>query len=141
MKSSIYSLLILFTLCPFAYAEVSSNDPHSQFTNVSPRQLDQEIKAGTAIAVDANGEKTRESEGCVPTSLKIRYDENWKLDLSSLPKDKNKKLVFYCANTKCTAAPLAAIEAKKIGYKNLYVMGEGIQGWKKANLKTEAYNP
>ena len=46
-----------------------------------------------------------------------------------LPRDKKAKLVFYCANRLCLASRAAAEEACRRGYRNVYVMPEGIFGW------------
>ena len=46
-----------------------------------------------------------------------------------LPSDKNRKLVFYCLGTKCTASPSAADKAVALGYRNVYAFIEGLPGW------------
>jgi rhodanese-related sulfurtransferase len=88
---------------------------------------------------DANTEETRKKEGVIPgaTALKdvTSYDA-----AQVLPQDKNASLVFYCANTQCTASHSAAKHAVEAGYKNVSVMADGIQGWKKAGEKTQAFN-
>ena len=37
-----------------------------------------------------------------------------KYDLSQLPEDKAKDLIFYCSNTRCTASDAAAERAAKV---------------------------
>ena len=54
-------------------------------------------------------------------------------DLSELPADKSRELVFYCGGEACTAAPKAAARAKEAGYTAVKVMSAGITGWVKAN--------
>ncbi|PLY02272.1 MAG: hypothetical protein C0624_09055 [Desulfuromonas sp.] len=56
---------------------------------------------------------------------------------ASLPADKNRKMVFYCLGTKCTASPLAADMAVELGYKNVYAFIEGLPGWIKAGYSTK----
>jgi rhodanese-related sulfurtransferase len=88
---------------------------------------------------DANTEETRKTEGVIPGATKLQdvtsYDAG-----QVLPKDKNANLIFYCANTQCTASHSAAKRAVEAGYKNVSVLADGIQGWKKAGEKTEAFN-
>ena len=81
--------------------------------------------------LDANNEKTRKDSGYIPgATLLPSYD---KYDVkATLPDDKNAKLVFYCANTKCMASHAAAERALENGYKDVSVMADGIQGWAKA---------
>ncbi len=47
-----------------------------------------------------------------------------------LPKDKkNAYLVFYCVNKLCNVSTETAFAALKLGYYNVYIMPDGIQGW------------
>jgi len=55
---------------------------------------------------------------------------------SGLPADKNRKLVFYCLGTKCTASPNAADKAVALGYRNVYAFIEGLPGWIKEGYPT-----
>ncbi len=99
-----------------------------EFTNVSPGELEGLMKAGDAIAIDANGATVRTKHGTVPDAVLLsdykQYDPT-----SELPADRDKKLVFYCANTMCGAAPAAAQKAQAAGYDDVAVMTEGIMGW------------
>lgn len=97
---------------------------------VTVDQLDAEIAAKTAQAVDANGEATRRKMGVIPGAIMLPDAENW--SPSDLPSDKDKPLVFYCANTHCDASHEAAGKAISAGYKNVKVLPEGIAGWVKA---------
>jgi rhodanese-related sulfurtransferase len=51
---------------------------------------------------------------------------------TTLPADKNTKLVFYCGGTFCSAAPKAAKMAIAQGYKNVMVFHGGWAEWSKA---------
>ncbi len=46
-----------------------------------------------------------------------------------LPRDRKATLIFYCANRLCTASSAAATEALHRGYRNVFVMPEGLFGW------------
>ncbi|HUA17163.1 MAG TPA: rhodanese-like domain-containing protein [Bryobacteraceae bacterium] len=54
-----------------------------------------------------------------------------------LPRDKKATLVFYCANRICTGGSAAAQEALRLGYRNAFVMPEGIFGWVGSGRPTE----
>jgi rhodanese-related sulfurtransferase len=83
---------------------------------------------------DANSEKVRKAEGVIPGATLLTSSS--KYDTKVLPGLKETRLVFYCYNTQCTASHRAAETASKAGYKNLYVLSDGIAGWKKAGQKT-----
>ncbi len=94
------------------------------------------LQAG-AVAIDANSKRTREKMGTVPDAVILSSSSNY--ELSQLPSDKSKDLIFYCSNTFCTASDAAAERASEHGYENVHVMREGIKGWKDAGKPTQAY--
>ena len=55
-----------------------------------------------------------------------------------LPADRQAILIFYCAAPRCSASESAAAKAVQLGYTRIYVMPEGIFGWKKAGLPVES---
>lgn len=95
-------------------------------------------KAKKAVAVDANGQQTRTSQGVIPGAVLLTSSSGY--ELKELPADKNSKLVFYCANEKCTASHTAARRALENGYTDVAVLPEGISGWKKAGQPTAKPN-
>ena len=101
---------------------------------LSISELEAAMKSG-AVIVDANGPDTREKFGVIPGALKINYREYD--PATALPKDKSAKVVFYCGNTKCTAAPKAAAKAMKAGYTNVSHLKVGIKGWVDAGKKVD----
>lgn len=53
--------------------------------------------------------------------------EGW-MDL--LPKDKkNSYLILYCINRMCNISYEASLKLIEMGYENVYLMPDGIQGW------------
>ena len=90
---------------------------------------------GQATIFDVNNAKVRGEKGVIPGAILLSSSSQY--DLSVLPKDKAAKLVFYCASTRCTAAPTAAERAIGAGYTDVHVLHVGIAGWKDAGKKTE----
>jgi len=90
----------------------------------------------TVFVYDANNEDTRTKYGVIPGAKILASYNNYDVS-QTLPADKNAKLVFYCANTMCMASHEAAKRATAAGYKDVNVMADGIQGWKKAGKPTE----
>lgn len=58
-----------------------------------------------------------------------------------LPKDYDRKLVFYCLGPKCTASPKAADLAVQIGYRNVYAFIGGLPAWTAAGYPTRSIDP
>jgi rhodanese-related sulfurtransferase len=85
---------------------------------------------------DANAAETRDRYGVIPGATLLDSDNHY--DLAVLPHDKDATLVFYCANSLCTASHEAARRAVKAGYEDVNVMSEGIRGWRKAGEPTTA---
>jgi rhodanese-related sulfurtransferase len=105
---------------------------------VTVTELASQLKASpAAIPVDANNEKTRAKDGVIPGAKLLTsasaYDPAKEI---GAPKDAH--LVFYCANTRCTASHTAAKRAMEAGYTNVSILPEGIAGWKAAGQATTA---
>jgi rhodanese-related sulfurtransferase len=92
------------------------------------------LKDGKATAFDANNESTRAKFGVIPGAVLLTNVVSYSLD--QLPADKTRPLVFYCANTRCTASDTAAHRATDAGYRDVAVLRDGIQGWKQAGQPT-----
>src|ERR1700691_1485052 len=84
---------------------------------------------------DANEPETRTKYGVIPGAHLLASDDGYNV-ATTLPADKQAKLVFYCANTACMASHEAARRAVGAGYTNVSVMGDGIMGWKAAGQPT-----
>ena len=98
-------------------------------------ELSAKLATGDCQAVDANGEATRKKLGVIPGAVLLTDSEAF--STSELPKDKSKALVFYCANTHCSASEEAAARALTAGYTNVKVLPEGIAGWVAAGKQTQ----
>ncbi len=95
-------------------------------------------KQKQATPVDANGEATRTSQGVIPGAVLLTSSTQYAV--AELPKDKEARLVFYCANEKCTASYTAAVRALEHGYTNVAVLPAGIFGWRQAGQPTTKPN-
>ena len=93
--------------------------------------------AAGAVAVDANGDATRAERGVVPGARLLTSSSSYD-PAEELPSDQATALIFYCANTQCSASDGAAERAREAGYANVSVMRAGIMGWVEAGNETEA---
>lgn len=112
----------------------STEHAAAKVPTVTVDEVDQAIAKGDCTPVDANGEGTRKKLGTLPGAVLLTDSETF--NVSELPQDKSKSLVFYCGNTQCGASHEAAEKAITAGYTNVKVMPEGIAGWVKAGKKT-----
>jgi rhodanese-related sulfurtransferase len=113
-----------------------SQEAAPQVKQVSLAELERLIKDEKVSIYDANGDKTRAKYGVIPGAVLLSDIANYPLDV--LPSAKDRKLVFYCANTKCSASHIAAERALAAGYADVSVLPEGIMGWKQAGKPTQS---
>jgi rhodanese-related sulfurtransferase len=123
--------LISFSLS--APAAAADSPSQTELRELSIKEVDALIRAGTASIFDANPPDIY-AKHHVPTATWVPYD---KISPKLLPKDKNKQIVFYCAESLCTASSTAARQAIALGWTNVYVMPAGIFGWVAAKMPVE----
>jgi len=141
MKRLILSLAVATSL--IVPAAALACEGHSQQASAEPKKLTvAELAALTkdkkATPVDANGEKTRAEKGVIPGAVLLTSSSQYAV--TELPKAKDSKLVFYCANEKCSASKQAAMRAMENGYTDVAVLPVGINGWKDAGQPTAKPN-
>ena len=113
-----------------------SENTDVEITEISVEDADKALQSG-AVAVDANSKRTRKKNGTLPNAVMLT--SSYKYELSQLPGDKSKDLIFYCSNTACTASDSAAERAASNGYENIHIMREGIKGWRDAGKPTQPF--
>jgi len=93
------------------------------------------LQQRTDVSVlDANPDSVRSSLGTVPGAVLLTSASRYQL--TELPAEKDRTLVFYCFNEQCTASHAAAKRASAAGYSHVLVLSAGIQGWKAAGRPT-----
>ncbi len=106
---------------------------------ITVAELASSSKDKKAVPVDVNGKELRSSHGVIPGAVLLTSASLFDAS-KELPKDKATNLVFYCANTMCTASESAARRAIDAGYTNVAVLPDGIIGWKQAGQPTAKPN-
>ena len=119
--------------CSKSHDKAPAAKAEAKLPTVTVDEVDQALAKGDCIPVDANGDGTRKKMGTLPGAVLLSDSETF--NVSELPADKSKELVFYCANTHCGASHEAAEKAITAGYTRVKVMPEGIAGWVKAGKK------
>jgi rhodanese-related sulfurtransferase len=72
-------------------------------------------------------------EGTIPTSINVPYP-NWDKVVDRLPKDKARRIVFFCQGVTCMMSPNSLIKAEALGYTNAKVYREGYPEWQERNV-------
>lgn len=134
MNRVLPTLFLTAALVPGVTLACESNKP--QVATVSTAEGARLVQSKAATFVDVNGDDTRASSGVIPGAVLLTSTE---FAAGELPAEKSTKLVFYCANTQCSASRMAAKRAQEQGYGNVSILPEGIQGWKAAGNTTAPY--
>lgn len=109
--------------------------PKPEPKTVSINELALLTEAKQAQPIDANGAETRAKFGVIPGATLLTSAGSFD-PAKELPAAKGSKLVFYCANERCTASHQAALRAIGAGYTDVSVLPDGIKGWKDAGQRT-----
>jgi len=75
----------------------------------------------------------RFQEGAIPTAVNLPFPDFHTLAEKLLPGDKKALIIFYCGGPTCNMSPASADKGIKLGYSNLKVYKDGIQGWSTKN--------
>ena len=97
-------------------------------------------KEKKATVLDANGTDFRKENGIIPGAVMLTSYNKYDV-AKELPAAKGSKLVFYCANTQCSASHAAAQRALEAGYTDVSVLPDGLLGWKQSGQPTAAAAP
>ena len=138
MKRIVLSLALALSVPAIAFAcegDKEQNAKADLVKNVSVPELAALQKEKKVHVFDANGSETRAKYGVIPGAIlltsAVQFDP-----AKELPAKKDSKLVFYCANTMCSASDSAASRAVEAGFTDVSVLKAGIKGWKDAGQAT-----
>ena len=133
---------ILITLAALVPALAFACDGTTQASAAPIKKLTiaQYKEAKGARAVDANTPEFRVYKGTIPNAVLLTSSSQYDV-AKELPPEKDGQLVFFCANTHCTASDAAAQRAIEAGYTNVAVLPAGIEGWRAAGQKTQPVKP
>ena len=121
-------LLFLFSLVigySNAYADMGGFAHVEGVEKISQSEAEKRYKNKTAIFIDVNTDEVRTEQGYIPDSIFASIEALEQV----LPKNKDAFIIFYATNRLSYEPSLAAKEAIDLGYKNVYVMIDGLEGW------------
>jgi rhodanese-related sulfurtransferase len=99
--------------------------------DISVAELARRLNEKDLFVYDVNGEKLFR-QGHVRGARRVLHDD---ITTATLPENKAAALVFYCTEG-CGSSRGVAKDAMKRGYKNVYFMPAGIDGWTAAAMPT-----
>ncbi|HBC86166.1 MAG TPA: hypothetical protein DCZ94_04345 [Lentisphaeria bacterium] len=102
---------------------------------VGTEEMQKIVEKKTALIFDARSVKYDTGER-IP-GARVISTETSSEDVANAIMGKNAAVVLYCSSTKCPASGNLAAYLKKLGYTNITVYPEGIEGWKAAGNKIE----
>mgnify|MGYP001573817367 CR=1 FL=1 len=97
--------------------------------NISPRQLDKELKNKNFTFINVHTPYEGEIKG---TDMFIIHDEMI-ANKAQLPQDKNAPIVLYCKTGRMSTEALATLQG--MGYTNVRHLEGGMDAWKKAGYE------
>jgi rhodanese-related sulfurtransferase len=100
---------------------------------ISVDEVERKLGQPNVQIIDVNPQRAW-AKGHVPKATNLDPAEYTEQDL---PADKDAILIFYCSGPLCGAAPHAAKRAKRMGYRQVFVMSEGIEGWMRQHKPVE----
>ena len=107
----------------------------SAVPTIGRAELHDAIRAGTIVALDAQGEGWYEREH-LPTAIRARPDDLGLLE-RRLPEGKDTPLAVYCWSETCTASQQTAEHLIASGYRNARRYVGGKRDWIEAGLPLE----
>ncbi len=122
-----------------ATGTASTGDHEAELRRMTVGELSELMDHHEQVAVFDNNSEASYVEGHVPGARLVGHDQ---VTAAVLPADHAARLVFYCHNEQCQACHHAARQAMSLGYTNVYILPEGIVGWRGAGKPTVAgHNP
>jgi rhodanese-related sulfurtransferase len=128
MQAKVRNPRVIGLLLTLAAATTANAHPVSVLSLSEVRTL---LDGRDAVYIyDAND---RESylAGHIPGARWVQYNA---VTAAELPPAKGAKLIFYCYNSQCGASEQAAEHAMALGFRNVWRMPEGIEGWRAARM-------
>lgn len=133
--SVIYTLIVYGD---FNFLEKAKNRENqhlqSEFREVTIEEAQKYFN--NALIIDARSEQDYAS-GHIPNSINIsaKNFDNYIEKVFEIPQDT--LMIIYCEGIHCNLSHQLAEKLKTFGYKNIWIMYEGIEGWQKKNLPIE----
>jgi len=120
------AVLVILTATGLAFGAEKKQEPFTAVTSEEVKAMINRQEPGLVVIDARTPEEFQEVhiKGAVNLPLPV-LEKN----PSALAYPTDAKLVFYCNGFKCGKSPKAARLAATLGYRNLYVLSEGMPAW------------
>ena len=98
----------------------------AQIKEIGPAELKRMLDAGEDFTLIDVREADEQAKGTIPGTVKLPRGI-LERDIDQVTTDKERKIVLYCGGGFRSA--LAAVNLKKMGYRNVISMDGGWRGW------------
>jgi rhodanese-related sulfurtransferase len=150
MKKSLVAVLASFAMALLSSGLVSAQETPDNLAGgkvITPEVAKQLLDSKTALFVDTRA-TLNFGKGHIPGAVAIAYKEKSEktagfdasqdaFDLTKLPGDKNKPIVFYSDGPSGWKSYKAAVLAIKAGHSKVSYLRSGYSGWTAKNLPIE----
>jgi rhodanese-related sulfurtransferase len=130
MQAKVRNPRVIGLLIALAAAATANAHPVSVLSLSEVRTLLDGKDPVPVYIYDANDRESYLS-GHIPGAIWVQYSA---VTAAELPPAKGAKLIFYCYNSQCGASEQAAEHAMALGFRNVWRMPEGIEGWRAAKM-------
>jgi rhodanese-related sulfurtransferase len=120
------AVLMVLTAAVLAFGAEKKQEPFTVVTSEEAKAMIDRRESGLIVIDARTPEEFQEVHINGAVNLPLPVLEK---DPSALKFPKDAKLVFYCNGFKCGKSPKAARLAASLGYRNLYVLSEGMPAW------------
>ncbi len=86
---------------------------------------------GSYLLIDARSPQ-KYKEGHLPYAVSMPFERFEKYKDKTLPKEKDKLIIFYCYDMTCQLCPAAAHKTEELGYTKVKIFHAGMTGWEKS---------
>jgi rhodanese-related sulfurtransferase len=102
------------------------DEAKSQISEIKPAELRHMQQAGEDFTLIDVRERDEQAKGTIPGAVNLPRGI-LERDIDQITTDKDRKLVLYCAGGFRSA--LAALNLKKMGFRNVISLSGGYRGW------------
>jgi rhodanese-related sulfurtransferase len=102
------------------------DEARAQIREIGPADLKKMLDAGEDFTLIDVREAEEQAKGIIPGAVKLPRGI-LERDIDQVTMDKDREIVLYCGGGYRSA--LAAVNLKKMGYKNVISMDGGWRGW------------
>ncbi len=108
------------------------DEAKAQIQEIGPTELKQMQQAGEKFTLIDVREPDEVAQGTIPGAVPMARGV-LEVNIDRITTDKDHKLVLYCAGGSRSA--LAAVNLKKMGFRDVISLAGGYRGWQEAETK------